>query len=157
MAVEFSDPDGVEGSGPLNTGTEVDKDYFPTSVPVTILADPPIDTDRLMFDGIDTNSGPFYSITETAKFFFARSDTWLRGIERKGIIYEGRRWLPPRTEAGDRRYTLSLVEELAHGACQSGHIQVAQLRQALFCARMQGEMYGYLPGSPVFTYRSSRL
>lgn len=48
---------------------------------VTVLADPAIDLDKMMLDEIDTSAGPLYSVSEMARFFFARSPHWVRWLE----------------------------------------------------------------------------
>lgn len=49
---------------------------------VTLLADPDIDLDKLMLEGIDTSAGPIFSVSELSRFFFARSPHWVRWLEQ---------------------------------------------------------------------------
>lgn len=48
---------------------------------LSLIVDPTLDADGLMLEGIDTTSGPLFSVSETAKFFFDRSSHWIRWLE----------------------------------------------------------------------------
>lgn len=52
-----------------------------TTSAVTVLADQRLDLDQLMLDGVDTSSGPLFSVSEMAKVFFARTAYWVRWLE----------------------------------------------------------------------------
>lgn len=48
---------------------------------LTLLADPALDPNKMLLEGIDTSAGPLYSVSEMAKVFFARSSHWVRWLE----------------------------------------------------------------------------
>lgn len=54
-----------------------------------IVADPKIDPDRFMLEGIDTSEKPLFTVSEVAKFFFARSAHWMRWRERSFFFMLG--------------------------------------------------------------------
>jgi hypothetical protein len=45
------------------------------------LDDPILDEDRLMLEETDTTGGPIFTVSEMARFFFARSSHWVRWLE----------------------------------------------------------------------------
>lgn len=51
-----------------------------------VLADTKIDPDEFMLAGIDTSSEPRFTVSEVAKFFFARSAHWIRWRERRSFF-----------------------------------------------------------------------
>jgi hypothetical protein len=47
----------------------------------TIVVDAGIDPDKMLLADIDTTKGPIFTVSEMAKFFFARSNHWIRWLE----------------------------------------------------------------------------
>jgi hypothetical protein len=47
-----------------------------------LMADARIDPDKFMFESIDTSEKPVFTVSEAAKFFFARTAHWMRWRER---------------------------------------------------------------------------
>lgn len=147
----------------------------------TVLTDPRIDPERLMLAGVDTevvdpktgkSRGPVFTVSEMAKFFFDRTNHWVRWLESmpeteedpkkpgkmiaipdtKGVPFwftdpttgERRKVGQRRNEKAARLYTLSDVEEVAHALAQNGHISGTQLRQTLLLVQVSAEMRGFL-------------
>jgi len=121
----------------------------------TILADPHLDTEHLMLDGIDTDPDGDpknrFTVSDMARTFFNRSNHWIRWIESQGQMF----YTDPKTrkkrEVGQRRnekqaryYTLADIEEVAHALAQNGRISGTQLRQTLTLVRVSAEMRGFL-------------
>lgn len=50
----------------------------------TVIADAHIDPDRLMFEGVNTDEKPVYTVSEMAKVFFGRTNHWIRWLESNG-------------------------------------------------------------------------
>lgn len=48
-----------------------------------ILQDPRLDPDRFILEGIDTSEGPYFTVSQVGKIFFARSSYWVRWIEEE--------------------------------------------------------------------------
>lgn len=138
----------------------------------TVLTDPRIDPERLMLAEVDTlTKGPVFTVSEMAKFFFDRSNHWIRWLESmaereedpetgKLVDIDGTKGVPfwftdpqtkERRKVGQRRndkaarlYTLSDIEEVAHALAQNGHISGTQLRQTLLLVQVSAEMRGFL-------------
>ncbi len=118
---------------------------------MTATTDPRIDPDVSIFEGIDTSEKPIYTVSEMAKFFFARTNHWVRWLEsvgRMAVIEEdgtSRRVGVRRNETMNGRiYTLSDIEEIAHALAANGTIPGTQLRNTLRLLRVQGEMHEYI-------------
>lgn len=118
---------------------------------MTAIVDPRLDSEQMIFEGINTDAGPVYPVSEMARFFFARTNHWIRRLEAHGqmtkieddgsVVSIGVR----RAEKTNGRiYTLSDIEEVAHGLAANGSISGTQLRQTLILLKVQGEMYKYL-------------
>lgn len=58
--------------------------------------------------------GPVFSVSETAKVFFARSPYWLRWLERDGYLSDDEGNLMVRREKGTRVYGLADIENITH-------------------------------------------
>ena len=115
------------------------------SIVSTTITDATLDPDRMMLEGVDTSKGPTYSISEVAKFFFARSTHWIRWLEKeKRMMLDGKPVGTRRNDKDVRIYFLSDVEQIAHGLAQSGSISGTQLRETLQLVRISAEMNGYL-------------
>jgi hypothetical protein len=113
-----------------------------------------LDPDHMIFEGIDTSvpppgspltAAPQYTVSEVAKFFFARSGHWIRWAEKKGKIQlNGKKQSTVhRTKGGARYYTLEDVEKLAHALAESNAITIDQLRHALLVLSDEALLYGY--------------
>lgn len=116
----------------------------------TVMTDTRIDPDQMMLEGVDDAKKPVFTVSEMAKFFFARTNHWVRWLEQQNKMLLAE---PDGTvrEVGNRRndkqgrvYTLSDVEEIAHALAQNGSISGAQLRQTLLLIKVQAQMNGYL-------------
>jgi hypothetical protein len=104
-----------------------------------------IDPRKMMMEGLDDSEGPHYSVTEVAKVFFARSNHWLRDLERKGrLVLDGAPVGQHRTKSGARTYGLVDVEQVAHALAQNGAIDGRQLQGALVIVNIQAQIYGIL-------------
>lgn len=116
----------------------------PPMTALTMLADPALDTDKFMLEGIDTSEKPLYSVSTMAEVFFARSSHWVRWLENENqMVLDGEPLVPIRTESNARKYDLSLIEKIAHALASHGKISPQQLRHALTIVRTQAQMYGY--------------
>lgn len=120
---------------------------------LTMLADPKIDPDKMMLEGVDTLGmksdgtyrGPLYSVSEMAKFFFARSSHWVRWLEHEQKLnLDGQELFALRTKSGARKYDLAMVEKIAHALAANHAIEISQMRQALLLVKIQAQMNGYL-------------
>lgn len=109
-----------------------------------------IDPDKLMLTGVHPDASPVFTISEMARFFFARSNHWVRWLEQKGKMVaadaEGnpRKVGQRRTESGARVYTLGDVEEVAHALAQQRVISGLQLQHTLTIVLAQAQMYELL-------------
>ena len=110
-----------------------------------------VDPETFMLNGVDTDKGPLYTVSEMAKFFFARSNHWVRWLEtqKKMILVLAD---DTQREIGNRRndkaariYTLSDMEEVAHALAQHRAISGEQLCLALAAVKAQAQMFNYLP------------
>lgn len=111
----------------------------------TTITDAGIDPEKMMLKGIDTSSGPLFTISEMAKFFFARSSHWVRWLESKNkMLLDGQPVGQRRSGHSAREYTLSDVEEIAHGLAQQQAITGTQLRQTLTIVKVQAEMHHFI-------------
>lgn len=121
---------------------------------MTVLADPALDTEKFMLEGIDTAKEPQYSVSEMAKVFFARSSHWVRWLETDDshgtkpagwrMMLDGERLVPIRTASNARKYDLALIEKIAHALVENESITITQLRHALTIVRTQARMYNYI-------------
>lgn len=119
--------------------------------PTIVIGDAAIDPDKWLFphqfEPIRPGQSvrPTFTVTEVAKFFFARSPAWMRANEKKSYWDEkplseflGRR-------IGDRReYTLYDIERIAHSFAQSGFISGERLRIALRLLQLEAHCWRYL-------------
>lgn len=134
-----------KGGGDTVTPVRPDKESPPMTT-LTMLADPAIDTNKFMLEGIDTSAGPLYSVSEMAKFFFARSSHWVRWLENNNrLVLDDEPLVPVRTPSNARKYDLALVEKIAHALASNRSIEVGQLRHALTIVKTQAQMFGYIP------------
>lgn len=126
---------------------------------MTAVTDDRIDPDRMIFEGVDTYrestdvkgkvkvKGPIFTVSEMAKFFFGRTNHWIRWKESSGSMVDGsgkpvgKRRDP---KMGNRIYTLGDIEQIAHALAANGSITGTQLRHTLRILKSQGEMYEIL-------------
>lgn len=109
-----------------------------------VVTDSRVDPTQFILDGIDTSSGPVFSVGEVGRFFFARSSHWMRWVEREGkLVLDGQKVAQERSNAGSRKYTLSDVEKAAHALATNHAITGTQLRLALALVSIQAELHGY--------------
>jgi hypothetical protein len=119
--------------------------------PTIVIGDASIDTEKWLFprqfEPIKPGSTvrPTFTVNEVAKFFFARSPSWVRNTERKAALdgvplteFLGR-------EPGERReYTLYDIERIAHAFAQGGLINGERLRLALRLLQLEAHAWRYL-------------
>lgn len=109
------------------------------------LVNPKIPADDPILDGIDVSEKPHYTVSEVAKFFFARSAHWVRWREKEGdLMLDGQPVGTTRSNGNARIYTLSDVENMAHALAQNGAITIGQLSNALVLVRAEAALYEYL-------------
>lgn len=114
-------------------------------VTTTTIQDAAIDPDKMMLAGVDTSKKPVFTISEMAKVFFARTSHWVRWLESGDkMVLDGEPVGKRRSGHSAREYTLTDVEEIAHGLAQQGVINGTQLRQTLTMVKVQAEMHGYI-------------
>lgn len=112
---------------------------------VATVPDPILDSEQLMLEKVDTSKGPTYSVSEMARFFFARTAHWIRWLEnREDFVFDGEQIKEARTAAGARRYDLATIEKIAHFLAVVERINGAQLKRTLSLVKIQAEMHGYL-------------
>lgn len=113
--------------------------------PIIMMADPLLDPEKMIFDGIDTSEYPLYSVGEMAKVFFARSASWARSHENAGHFDLDDKFIPRRRIAKNARYySLSEIEQIAHGLAANQIISGARLRLVLTMIRSQGQLWDYI-------------
>lgn len=116
----------------------------PSKTHIVVVSDSRLPADRFIFDGIEV-SEPVFTVSEVAKFFFARSSHWIRWRERQGhFTLDGVDVGGHRTEGGARRYTLSDIEKMSHALAQARVINGSQLTNTLLLLQAEGRLYGYL-------------
>lgn len=106
-----------------------------------VITDEGIPADHLILDGVDLSEGPTYTIGELAKFFFGRSDHWVRWRERNDMfVFDGVPVGTQRTETGIRFYSLADVEKMGHALAENNKIDGYELslilKLVLFEARV---------------------
>lgn len=117
-------------------------------------------TDRVPLDKLLEE--PRYSISECAKFFFARSAHWIRHQEsidnayfdpetpedkrpdRPAFVLDGERLTFHYTAHGSRHYTLADVEHMAHALAQNYRIDGSMLNNVLTIVEAQCRLYRYI-------------
>ena len=69
---------------------------------------PDIPTDRLMFEGVNMDAGPFFATSTVSKVFFNRTGYWMRWRERIGsTTLDGVAVEPRRSASHIRQFTLA--------------------------------------------------
>ncbi len=100
---------------------------------------------RRILHGIDVSKKPLYTVSEVAKFFFARSAHWIRWREKEGDLkLNGKQVGNGRTEGNARVYTLVDVENMAHALMRNNAIDLDQLDYALALVEAEARLYDYL-------------
>jgi hypothetical protein len=115
--------------------------------PTIVIADPSLDPDRLLFQGIDTTKGPEFSVGEVAKYFFARSPSWMRTHEAKEhfIIPDEPGFEPRRRVSRNARFFyLEDIERIAHALAYNNVITGARLRTILMLLKAEAQVWGIL-------------
>lgn len=115
--------------------------------PTVIISDSAIDPDRFLFEGVDTSPGPVYSVGETAKIFFGRSPSWLRGHESAGkFLIPGQDPVVPnrRVQNSARFFCLEDIEKIAHCLAYHGVLTGARLRIVLTILKAQAQLWNYI-------------
>ena len=92
-----------------------------TPVEPVALADKNIDPDKFILEGIDTSAEPRFTVSEVAKFFFARSAHWIRWRERRSyFVLDGDRTCPheePQTVEGSKGPKTVYLTWVEDGKC----------------------------------------
>jgi hypothetical protein len=116
--------------------------------PTVFMVDERVDPDKMLFEGIDTSSGPVYTISEVSKFFLIRGAHWTRCVERDGrFSLDGKPHVPRRTPKGARYYLLEDVEQMVHGLAQNGLLAGGDLGRILVLLKTEAQLYGILPSA----------
>lgn len=111
-----------------------------------IILDNELPADRLILAGVDMADSPTFTISEVAKFFFARTRHWIRWREKGGLfVYEGKVVGTQRTDKGARIYDLADVEKMAHALAAHDGIEADELTMILRLVAIEAKMYGLIP------------
>lgn len=117
----------------------------PPQVTQYVITDDGLPADHLIFEGVDVDEGPRFTISEVAKFFFGRSAHWVRWRERSGAFtFEGQPVGVHRTPKGARVYDLADVEKMAHALAAERHITGEELSNILKLALLEAKVWGVL-------------
>lgn len=114
-----------------------------------VVTDSRLPSDRLMLADVVLDRGPYFTVADVAKFFFARTAHWIRWRERKGfLVFEGqpigKRKTLPNGKLAARAYDLADVERMAHALAEQQAINGAQLSNVLLLVRTEAQVWGYL-------------
>lgn len=113
-----------------------------------VVVDARVDGDAFMLADVDTSEkGPFFTVSQVAEVFFARTSHWIRWLEtKKGFLDPdtGENVATGRTEKGARVYTLTDIERMTHTLAANGRINGAQAANALLIVRTIARVWGYL-------------
>lgn len=114
-----------------------------------MVTDTRLPEDRMLLDGIDVSREPLFTVSEVAKFFFARSPHWIRWRERKGFFVldgevVGEREKLPNGKLAARSYNLADVEKMAHALASNGAISGVQLSNAVMLVRTVAKVWGHI-------------
>jgi hypothetical protein len=112
-----------------------------------------------IIDDIDVTKEPHFTVSEVAKFFFARSPHWVRwredkgyfvldgkavGVSRKVKNAEGESVIVQGGGEGARIYTLDDVEKMAYALAERQAIPGEKLQQVLRLVDAQARLWGYI-------------
>ncbi len=110
----------------------------------TTITDAAIDPDKMMLAGVvDTTAkgAPRYTVSEMARFFFGKTNHWVRWLEEGGkMVLNGERVGDRRNEKDMRVYYLEDVELIAHALAVNGAISGEQFRQTLLLVKVSAQM-----------------
>lgn len=119
-----------------------------------VLTEARLPTDRFILEGItplNDKGQPLFSVSEVSKTFFGRSPHWIRWLEGEGAFMldgekVGDRRKPggKKNEVGARVYNLSDIEKMAHALASKGHINGAQLANALVIIQAIARIWGFV-------------
>jgi hypothetical protein len=110
-----------------------------------VVHDAEIDPDRLMLEGVEARTVPaMFNLGEVTRFFFGKSTSWLRNIEKEGgLIFEGRVMFLRRDEHNVRVASLADIERIAHALCQTHRITPDDLLVTLRLVKAQAQLHRY--------------
>lgn len=96
---------------------------------------------------------PGYTLSEVARFFFARSTSWMRHhVWRQHLVLDGEPIGIPRDSSNNYlRWRLYDVERTAHALAQNGYLQLDQLSRVIGLVKLVAQNYKYLLQSPIET------
>ena len=107
---------------------------------------PDIPTDRLMFEGVNMDAGPFFATSTVSKVFFNRTGYWMRWRERIGsTTLDGVAVEPRRSASHIRQFTLADIERIAHALREEGVLDAGQLVNTLRALAAVGRIHGLIP------------
>lgn len=110
-----------------------------------VVTDARLPEDRLLMEGIDCSEGPLYTVSEVAKFFFAKSAYWIRWRERSGaFVLDGKPVGTARTPQGARVYDLSDIEKMAHALASQRLLDGMDLQLVLYAVYCQARLWGFI-------------
>ena len=142
----------------------------PKKEPLVVVTEPTLHAgpNGFIIDGFDVSKQPHFTVSEVAKFFFARSPHWVRWRQDKGyFVLDGKpvgvhRKVPKKSarpgeeddgldytivnggNEGSRIYTLEDVEKMAYALADMQAIPGEKLRQVLRLVDAQARLWGYI-------------
>jgi hypothetical protein len=99
---------------------------------------------QFILEGIDTSREPHYTVSEVAKFFFARTAHWIRWRESKGFFVLNGEPIATNRKDKARFYTLEDVEKMAYALAEQKAINGAQMSNVLLLVQTEAKVWGYL-------------
>lgn len=113
------------------------------------ITDTRLPADHLILEGVDVSREPVFTVSEVARFFFARTAHWVRWRERRGFFVldgepVGERDTLPNGKLAARSYNLADVEKMAHALASKGAINGAQLANALLLVKTEAKLWGHI-------------
>ena len=129
------------------TAVATDLDVGSAAVPAVVTD---LDPEKMLLEDVPYEKGPSFTISEMAKFFFARTKHWVRWLEQGGKLtltdLDGsqRRVGDRRNDKGGRIYYLRDIEEVAHALAQNSAISGLQLLRTLHLVNTSAEMNGLI-------------
>lgn len=83
-------------------------------------------------------AGPWYTVGEASKFFFARSSHWMRRCERQIEV--------DRVRGSRRRYNLADIERIAFALAQRRLIDGRRFMLVLLLVKLEAQLHGHKYG-----------
>lgn len=123
--------------------------FHPNAVSRVVRA---VNPNEPILEGVDVSLGPTFSTKELGVFFFQRSGSWIRWLDRRGLLNRdalGREVHPQRDgneTNGRRQYTLADVEMTARILHQNAIIPATRLQITLQLVHLVALGYGLIPG-----------